>query len=176
MLDRPIYGYWIQNQEAPLLEALGISESGTYKVLTRLQEAGWAEVVNRPGNGRSRIMFQATDAGVKEFEKWMSTPVTEPHLRDELLVRLIVSRRQDLSYIRATAKAQLQAAFDELAAMRQPAPTTLEQALERPWRATAMGLRIDLHARQLRARVDWLSYLCELLEALSQSTDDETTR
>jgi DNA-binding PadR family transcriptional regulator len=170
MIERPTYGYRIQSQATDLLSCLDLSESGAYKVLQRLEEMGWIEVVGEQEGtsprGPKRILFRATGEGVQEFENWIASPAAKPQMRDELQARLAVSRAQDRPEVLKAAEAQLRAAWTELAAMRHPAPTTLEQALERPWAMTVGALRIDLEARMLRARIDWLHHLCELLEAL----------
>ncbi len=176
MLERSVYGYWIQSQEGGLLESLNISESGAYKILERLEELGWIEVVGeRPGSARGpkRVLFQATERGIEEFDRWMAGPVAEPQLRDDLLVRLLVSRDEDLSQIHHQARRQLDSAFERLAAMRLPELANLEASLSGPWRDTATVLHADLKARYLRARVDWLSHLCEVLDAFDSSNESD---
>jgi DNA-binding PadR family transcriptional regulator len=167
MVERPTYGYRLQSQASDLLDSLGISDSGTYKLLQRLEDDGLIEVVGEQDGtsprGPKRILFAATDEGLREFERWIASPVTEPRVRDELVARLAVARDQDRPKILDAAEKQLAAAWKTLAAMRQPAPTSLEEALARPWPSTASALRTDLEARVLRARIDWLDHVCEVL-------------
>ncbi|NLT06640.1 MAG: PadR family transcriptional regulator [Solirubrobacterales bacterium] len=175
MIERPTYGYRIQAQAAELLTSLGVSDGATYKVLERLEDEGWIEVVEeREGTsprGPRRVFFRATPEGVEQFERWISSPTAEPTIRDELLAKIAVSRPQDRQEILRAAELQLEAAWSQLAAMRQPSPTTIEQALDRPWGATAEGMLLDLRARTLRARIDWLDYVCELLDGLLPATE-----
>lgn len=167
MVERPTYGYRLQSQASDLLDSLGISDSGTYKLLQRLEEDGLIEVVDEQAGtsprGPKRILFAATEEGLREFERWIASPVTEPRVRDELVARLAVARDQDRPRLLEAAEAQLAAAWKTLAAMRQPAATSLPEALAGPWPSTASALRTDLEARMLRARIDWLSYVCEVL-------------
>lgn len=175
MIERPTYGYRIQAQAAELLTHLGVSGGATYKALDRLEEAGLIEVVEEQDGtsprGARRILFRATPEGVEQFEQWISRPTAEPTSRDELLAKLAVSRPQDRKEILKAAEQQLETAWGQLAAMRKPSPTTIEQALDRPWGMTADGLLHDLRARTLRARIDWLDYVCELLDGLLSSTE-----
>ena len=54
MIDRPSYGYNLQQQIAERLGFLGLAESTVYKTLERLEQDGWVEEVGQKQVGGTR--------------------------------------------------------------------------------------------------------------------------
>ena len=73
MIDRPSYGYNLQQQIAERLGFLGLAESTVYKTLERLEQDGWVEEVGQKQvggtrRGAPRILYRATPDGVASWK------------------------------------------------------------------------------------------------------------
>jgi DNA-binding PadR family transcriptional regulator len=166
MVERPGYGYGLQQQFAERLGFLHLAESSIYKTIERLEADGWVEEApaSRPGGrhrGAQRVLYRVTPEGVAEFKQWMAQPSDRAVVRDELHAKLALSDPDDLPGLLRTAEAQAQECLAELAALgRQPVPTTADL----PWGKVASALVDDFNARWLESLVDWLNQICHLIE------------
>lgn len=174
LVERPGYGYDLQQRIDARLGFLGLSESAVYKILERLEHDGWIEETGRKAigatrRGAPRVMYRATALGRERFAAWMATPCQRAVLRDELQAKLNVADPRDLPELLAAAEAQGRECLGELAALQRPA---LAQAVERdlPWQDTATLMVDDFRLRYLQMLVDWLDGICELLEDRIRST------
>jgi DNA-binding PadR family transcriptional regulator len=64
------------------------SEGHLYREQKRLVELGWATVETERAGGRRRNRYRATDAGLAALGEWLASPVQEPHLEVEGVLRL----------------------------------------------------------------------------------------
>lgn len=169
LVERPGYGYDLQQRLDARLGFLALSESAVYKILDRLEQDGWIEEVagrevGRTRRGAARVRYRATELGRERFKAWMATPSERAVLRDELQAKLAVAEPRDLPELLAVAEAQQRACLADLAALRRP---VLAQVIEPEvcWHDAAMMMVDDFRLRSLQTLVDWLDAICELMEA-----------
>ncbi len=168
LVERPGYGYDLQQRIDARLGFLGLSESAVYKILERLEVEGWIEEtgqrrVGATRRGAPRVMYRATTLGRERFKQWMAAPCERPVMRDELQAKLNVAEPTDLPELLGVAEAQAQACLTELAALRRPALAQLAEP-DMPWHDAATLMVDDFRLRALQTQVDWLDAICELLE------------
>lgn len=166
MVERPGYGYGLQQQFAERLGFLHLADSSIYKTIERLQADGWVEEAptSRPGTrhrGAQRVLYRATPAGVAEFREWMAKPSDRAVVRDELHAKLALSDPDDLPDLLRAAEAQAEECLAELSAIgRRSVPATADL----PWGQVASALVTDFNARWLESLVDWLNQICSVIE------------
>ncbi len=173
LVERPGYGYDLQQRIGARLGFLGLSESAVYKILERLEREGWieemgAKQIGATRRGAPRVMYRATARGREPFEQWMTTPCERALLRDELQAKLNVADPADLPDLLAAAEAQARECLAELATLQRPA---LAQALEPQvsWQAAATLMVDEFRLRYLQMLIDWLDAICELIESRIRS-------
>jgi DNA-binding PadR family transcriptional regulator len=168
MIDRPSYGYNLQQQIGERLGFLGLAESTVYKTLERLELDGWVEEVGEKQAGRTRrgaprVLYRATPEGVTHFKSWMAESSDRACLRDELQTKLALSDPDDLPRLLELAEAQSRECLDELMALARPSLSELATA-DVEWSIAARYMVDDFKARWLESLVDWLDGICEVME------------
>jgi len=178
LVERPGYGYDLQQRIDARLRFLGLSESAVYKILERLEADGWIEEAGQrrcgaTRRGAPRVMYRATEMGREHFRAWIAAPCGRTLLRDELQAKLAVAEPADLPELMAAAEAQSRECLAELAALHRP---VLAQAaeLDVPWRDAAAMMVDDFRLRSLQTLVDWLEAICELMEERIRRTTSAT--
>ena len=101
LVERPGYGYDLQQRIDARLGFLRLSESAVYKILERLEREAWIEEAGQrrigiTRRGAPRVMYRATALGLDQFRAWMATPCERALLRDELQAKLTVADPEDL--------------------------------------------------------------------------------
>lgn len=178
MLERPGYGYALQQQIAQRLGFLGLADTAVYKTLERLEQDAWVEEagekeVGRTRRGAPRVMYRPTARGVEQFKRWMATPSHRSVLRDELQAKLVLSRPEDLPYLIKAAESQAQECLAELAVLGRPGLADARSS-DVPWNVAARMMVDDFEARRLASLVDWLDAICEVMtERLEASSGPE---
>ncbi|WP_436493589.1 PadR family transcriptional regulator [Actinokineospora sp. HUAS TT18] len=67
----------------------GATHQQIYRVLKRMDEAGWVAVEHVPQDGKpDKKVYTVTQAGADEIARWLAEPTAPPELRDELAVKL----------------------------------------------------------------------------------------
>jgi DNA-binding PadR family transcriptional regulator len=168
LVERPGYGYDLQQRIDARLGFLRLSESAVYKILERLEREGWIEEAGQrrigiTRRGAPRVMYRATPLGLDQFRTWMATPCERALLRDELQAKLTVADPEDLPDLLAIAEAQGRECLVELAMLRRP---VLAHAVEPdvPWHDAATMMVDDFRLRALQTLVDWLDAICDLMQ------------
>jgi len=174
MVDRPSYGYGLQQQIADRLGFLGLAESVVYKTLERLEQDGLVREVGekRLGGtrrGAPRVLYQATPEGVGQFREWMAEPSDRAVLRDELQTKLVLSDPVDLPVLLQMAEQQAQECLAELAELTRPSLASAATATV-SWSAASRMMVDDFKARWLESMVDWLNAICEVMEERIQAS------
>jgi DNA-binding PadR family transcriptional regulator len=174
LVERPGYGYDLQQRIDARLGFLGLSESAVYKILERLEHDGWIEEIGRKAvgatrRGAPRVMYRATALGRERFAQWMTAPCQRAVLRDELQAKLNVAEPTDLPELLAAAEAQGRECLAELAKLQRPA-FAQTVAADVPWPDAALLMVDDFRLRYLQMLVDWLDAICELLEERIRAT------
>jgi len=168
MIDRPSYGYNLQQQIGERLGFLGLAESTVYKTLERLEFDGWVEEVGQKQAGRTRrgaprVLYRATPEGVASFKSWMAEASDRAVLRDELQAKLALSDPEDLPRLLEMAEAQSRECLEELVTLARPALSELATT-DVDWSLAARYMVDDFKARWLESLVDWLDGICEVME------------
>jgi DNA-binding PadR family transcriptional regulator len=182
LVERPGYGYDLQQRIDARLGFLGLSESAVYKILERLEREGWIEETGQrrigiTRRGAPRVMYRATPLGLDHFRTWMATPCERALLRDELQAKLTVAVPEDLQDLLAIAEAQRRECLTELAELRLRQPALVHAAeLDVPWHDAARLMVDDFRLRALQTLVDWLDAICELMEERTRRTIETTRR
>jgi DNA-binding PadR family transcriptional regulator len=174
LVERPGYGYDLQQRIDARLGFLGLSESAVYKILERLEAEGSIEEagqrrIGATRRGAPRVTYRATPLGRERFKAWIATPCERAVVRDELQAKLNVAEPDDLPELLRIAESQGRECLTELAAMRRP---VLARAVEPdlPWCDAATMMVEDFRLRSLQTLVDWLDAICELMEERIQRT------
>jgi len=167
MIDRPSYGYGLQQQVAERLGFLELAESAIYKTIERLEADGWVEEVGEKQAGRTRrgaprVLYRATPEGTEQFKRWMEEPCDRAVVRDELHAKLALADPTDLPQLLEMAEAQSRACLAELAALNRPPLATATADV--PWSAVARMMTDDFKARWLESLIDWLNAICEVID------------
>ncbi|HVK23380.1 MAG TPA: PadR family transcriptional regulator [Actinokineospora sp.] len=69
-----------------------------YRVLKRMDEAGWVHVEHVPQDGKpDKKVYTVTPDGAAEIERWVGEPSAPLELRDELAVKLRAAAHGDLA-------------------------------------------------------------------------------
>jgi DNA-binding PadR family transcriptional regulator len=168
LVERPGYGYDLQQRIDARLEFLGLSESAVYKILERLEAEGWIEEagerrIGATRRGAPRVMYRATSLGRERFKAWLAAPCERPLMRDELQAKLKVAEPRDLPDLLAVAEAQGHECLTELTALRRPVLARVAEP-EVPWHDAATMMVDDYRLRSLQTLVDWLDAICDLLD------------
>jgi DNA-binding PadR family transcriptional regulator len=170
LVERPGYGYDLQQRIDARLGFLGLSESAVYKILERLEREGWIEEAGQrrigiTRRGAPRVMYRATPLGRDHLKAWMTTPCERAVLRDELQAKLTVADPHDLPDLLAIAEAQSRECLVELAELRLRQPVLASAAeLDVPWHEAATMMVDDFRLRALQTLVDWLDAICTLMK------------
>jgi len=119
-----------------------------YATLARLEEGEQIvqEAVTQEG-GPERRVYAITPAGEEELRAWFATPVSSDHQRDEVFVKLMVSRLHAETGARRVIQVQRAALYRELhrvTEQRQQADPAIELAHVLLWDKAMMHLEADL--------------------------------
>lgn len=168
LIERPGYGYDLQQRLDTRLGFLGLSETIVYKTLDRLEQDGLIEEIPgrrraRTRRGTERVIYRATPLGVQQFRSWIATPSERAVLRDELQAKLIVVQPDCLPALLDVAEAQERECLAELNALHRPSLARAASP-EVPWCEAAGMMVEDVTIRWLQCLVEWLDAICEVME------------
>jgi DNA-binding PadR family transcriptional regulator len=155
LIERPGYGYDLARRLQERFGSSGFAPTGVYSALDQLSsEALVRSSGRRAGTDRARVVYEATPEGVEHFERWMLHSSSLAPVRDELYMKLALSKPHNLSRLIELAQAQEEDCLARLQALRRLAPETV--AAPRAWSEVAGLLVRDAEIKQLQARVEWL--------------------
>jgi DNA-binding PadR family transcriptional regulator len=164
VIERPGYGYDLAQRLRERFGSSGFAPTGVYSALDQLSAEGLVRNAGSLAGGSAeraapRTIYEATPAGVQQFDRWMRSDSPPANVRDELNMKLALSRPRDLPALIELACAQERECLARLQALRQAlAPGSPAGAGRRPlaWGEVAGLLVRDAETRQLQARVEWL--------------------
>jgi len=167
LLERPGYGYDLQQRMDERFSFLQLSETAIYRLLDSLQRDGYIEesgrkVIGGTRRGSPRVTYAPTDAGTTEFQQWMAQPCATTAVREALHAKLILSDPVDLPQLVEQVMHQERETLAELATFQQP-PASGSASGEVPWGTVAAMLVNDAHARRLQATISWLQQVRTVL-------------
>jgi DNA-binding PadR family transcriptional regulator len=165
VIERPGYGYDLARRLRERFGSSGFAPTGVYSALDQLSAEGLVRAAGSLAGGSAeraapRTVYEATEEGREQFDRWMLASSTPAHVRDELNMKLALSRPRDLPALIELARSQEEQCLARLEALKQP---DVVAETPRPqgggglaWSQVAALLVRDAEVRQLQARVEWL--------------------
>lgn len=169
VIERPGYGYDLARRLQERFGSSGFAPTGVYSALDQLSAD---ELVRSAGsrtdaiNERAapRTIYEATPKGVDHFEQWMLGCSSLAPVRDELYMKIALSKPQNLARLVELARSQEEDCLSRLQHLKQPA--TSRGGL-RAWSEVAVLLVRDAEIKQLQARIEWLQKARVIMEKLN---------
>jgi DNA-binding PadR family transcriptional regulator len=181
VIDRPGYGYELQQRMNRRLGFLGLSENVIYGVLDRLEREGLIEergpkAAGQTRRGSPRVMYEATPAGLEAFRRWMASPSRPAVLREELQAKLAVSAPEHAApLIELTEQLELEY-LRELQQLTGARKGDLDDP-DLSWDALAEILVDEAQAIRLEGTIAWLQRTRSILgRRLARSAPEDRRR
>jgi DNA-binding PadR family transcriptional regulator len=170
VIERPGYGYDLARRLQERFGSSGFAPTGVYSALDQLSsEALVRSAGRRAGVEKTRVVYEATQEGIEHFERWMLDSSSLAPVRDELYMKLALSKPHNLSRLIELAQAQEEDCLARLQALRRSAPGAA--AAPKAWSDVAGLLVRDAEVRQLQARVEWLQKARAIMVKLNTNKD-----
>jgi DNA-binding PadR family transcriptional regulator len=169
VIERPGYGYDLARRLEARFGSSGFAPTGVYSALDQLSsEALVRSVGSRPGavNERAapRTIYEATPKGIDYFEEWMLGSSSPAPIRDELYMKIALSKPHNLARLIELARTQEEDCLARLEDLKGPAHS---RGALRAWSDVAVLLVRDAEIRQLQARIEWLQKARAIMGKLS---------
>jgi DNA-binding PadR family transcriptional regulator len=169
VIERPGYGYELARRLQERFGSSGFAPTGVYSALDQLSSDELVRSAGSRGdavNERAapRTIYEATPKGVDRFEEWMLGGSSLAPVRDELYMKIALSRPHNLPRLIELARAQEQACLARLEDLKGGA--TRSRRPPRAWSEVAVLLVRDAEIRQLQARVEWLQKARAVMDKL----------
>jgi DNA-binding PadR family transcriptional regulator len=179
VIERPGYGYDLARRLEDRFGSSGFAPTGVYSALDQLSSDELVRSAgSRPGatNERAapRTIYEATPKGIHHFEEWMLGGSSLAPVRDELYMKIALSRPHNLARLIELARTQEEACLARLQDLRQPGLSA--RSGPRAWSEVAGLLVRDAEVRQLQARVEWLQKARSIMGKLSDAHARELAR
>jgi DNA-binding PadR family transcriptional regulator len=171
VIERPGYGYDLARRLEERFGSSGFAPTGVYSALDQLSSD---ELVRSAGAGEGaaneraapRTIYEATPKGIDHFEEWMVGSSSLAPVRDELYMKIALSRPHNLSRLIELALSQEQDCLARLQDLRQPAWRS-QHGKPKAWSEVAGLLVRDAEIKQLQARVEWLQKARIIMDKLN---------
>jgi DNA-binding PadR family transcriptional regulator len=179
VIERPGYGYDLARRLQSRFGSSGFAPTGVYSALDQLSsEALVRNAGSRAGptNERAapRTIYEATPKGVDHFEEWMLGCSSLAPVRDELYMKIALSKPHNLPRLIELARAQEEDCLLRLQSLRQPAGRPRGNL--RAWSDVAVLLVRDAEIKQLQARVEWLQKARAVMDKLNGAQTQPVAR
>jgi DNA-binding PadR family transcriptional regulator len=171
VIERPGYGYDLARRLEERFGSSGFAPTGVYSALDQLRSE---ELVRSAGSrtdaaserAAPRTIYEATSKGIDHFEEWMLGCSSLAPVRDELYMKIALSKPHNLSRLIELARTQEEDCLARLADLRRPAGQ-LRGGPPRAWSDVAVLLVRDAEIKQLQARVEWLQKARTIMDKLN---------
>ncbi len=168
VIERPGYGYDLARRLRERFGSFDFAPTGVYSALDQLSsEALVRSAGRRAGADKTRVVYEATPEGIEHFEQWMLDSSSLAPVRDELYMKLALSKPHNLSRLIELAQVQEEDCLGRLQELRRPAPGAT--AAPRAWSDVAGLLVRDAEIKQLQARVEWLQKARSIMVKLNMT-------
>lgn len=175
VIERPGYGYDLARRLGERFSSYGFAPTGVYSALDQLSSEGLVRAVGTRGDAGERAaprtVYEATPAGVEAFDGWMLSSSSLSPMRDELYMKLALSRPHNLPRLIELVRSQEQECLLRLEQLAAPVATTGAKARARgtslAWSDVAALLVRDAEVKRLQARVEWLQKARSIMTRLS---------
>jgi DNA-binding PadR family transcriptional regulator len=179
VIEQPSHGYEIsQRYERRFGSFHSMSVPRVYGALDRLRDTGMIEPITlkpvkpAPRQHLMRRSYQATDAGVQAYRRWVAEQMRDDPQRPALLARIASVGVLGIDAVLDVIDCYQRECMEELRALAidseplEGGGSSLEELTE--------SLVIDQQRRELRARHDWAVHAREILEAHKQRISAES--
>ncbi|HMJ01478.1 MAG TPA: PadR family transcriptional regulator [Conexibacter sp.] len=163
VIERPGYGYELQQRLDRRFAFLGLSDRAVYRMLDRLQRDGLIEPAyekqaGRTSRGAPRLVYTATPAGHDEFGRWIAEPCEIAVVREEVHVKVVLSQAPNFPRVIELTEKLEQACLAAMRELQQASAPSLEELADPafPWETAAVVLVDDAEAARLQSYIDWL--------------------
>jgi DNA-binding PadR family transcriptional regulator len=178
VIERPGYGYDLARRLRERFGSSRFAPTGVYSALDQLSAEGLVQAAGSLSGDAAeraapRTIYEATDSGREQFDQWMRSSTSPAHVRDELNMKLALSRPCDLPPLIELAREQEEQCLARLEALRRSGPGEQQaraQGSGLAWTQVAGLLVRDAEARQLQARIEWLQRARAIMAKLARST------
>jgi DNA-binding PadR family transcriptional regulator len=170
VIERPGYGYELARRLQERFGSSGFAPTGVYSALDQLSSEDLVRSAGSKGDAANeraapRTIYEATPKGVDHFEEWMLGGSSLAPVRDELYMKIALSRPHNLPQLIELAQAQEQACLARLEDLK--GPVTRLRRSPKAWSEVAVLLVRDAEIRQLQARVEWLQKARAVMDKLN---------
>lgn len=179
LVQRRGYGYdLVQRFEEQVGAAWQLNAGAIYVALDKLEQDGLVRPLpgedgqpptrRRTVRGAPRVVYEPTESGLARFEEWMAADSAMAPLREELHLKLVLSRRSDLPRLIELADAQERIC---LARLEEHVSSRSYDELLRAspsWPAMASAMVRDAEIAHLQATVEWLRRIREAMRTLRE--------
>lgn len=162
LIERPGYGYDVQQRLNRRFRFLSLSEKITYGIIEQLKDEGWIErvgikQVGQTERGAPRVIYQPTESGHQEFSRWLAEPCEIGVAREEVHVKVVLSQPPDWPRVIELTEKLEKACLAEMRELQGRGPT-FDQLTdpEIPWDTVAGVLVDDAECTRLQGMIDWL--------------------
>jgi DNA-binding PadR family transcriptional regulator len=175
VIERPGYGYDLARRLRERFGSSGFAPTGVYSALDQLTAEGLIRSAGSLTSGHAeraapRTVYEATRAGQEQFNRWMLSTSSLANVRDELNMKLALSRPRDLPALIELARSQERQCLARIEALkRQDASAELrgERSDGLAWIEISSLLVRDAEVRQLQARIEWLQRVAAIMAKLA---------
>jgi len=179
VIERPGYGYDLARRLQERFGSSGFAPTGVYSALDQLTSEALVRSAGRRENGANeraapRTIYEATPKGIDRFEEWMLRSSSLAPVRDELYMKLALSKPHNLSRLIELAQAQEEDCLARLEHLKRPAARP--RGGPTAWPEVAVLLVRDAEVRQLQARVEWLQKARSIMSKLNGVSERDAAR
>jgi DNA-binding PadR family transcriptional regulator len=169
VIERPGYGYDLARRLEERFGSSGFAPTGVYSALDQLSSEALVRSAGSladSANERAapRTIYEATPKGIDYFEEWMLGSSSLAPVRDELYMKIALSKPHNLSRLIELARTQEEDCLARLRDLRQPVRS---RGGPRAWSDVAVLLVRDAEVKQLQARVEWLQKARAIMNKLN---------
>lgn len=130
------------------------SYGNIYGKLKELEESGYIDLIQEIQKGRRKKIYGINARGKRYLKEWLKQPTEEINIRDELLLKIFVSEKEDLDAANAALAQEtkeMTAALKMFTSLQQTI-TTLNQD---PVRKELWLLTLDYGINYAQTRLEW---------------------
>jgi DNA-binding PadR family transcriptional regulator len=179
VIERPGYGYDLARRLEERFGSSGFAPTGVYSALDQLSSEELVRSAGaRPGGANERAaprtIYEATPKGIDRFEGWMLGDSSLAPVRDELYMKIALSRPHNLLRLIELTQTQEQDCLSLLHQLREPVGRP--QGRPKAWSEVAVLLVRDAEIKQLQARIEWLQKARTIMHKLNEVHQRSTAR
>jgi DNA-binding PadR family transcriptional regulator len=170
VIERPGYGYDLARRLQARFGSSGFAPTGVYSALDQLSADEMVRSAGQRKNATNeraapRTIYEATPKGVDHFEGWMLGGSSLAPVRDELYMKIALSKPHNLSRLIELARSQEEDCLSRMQSLKQPLGGG---GALRAWSEVAVLLVRDAEIKQLEARVEWLQKARAIMQRLNE--------